>query len=83
MHKVFSCFVFGLAFDLLYSIAEDLAMSQSFMSPLQTITLESLVALEQWAAVQASSRRKTGTRTKTEFPKNNLRRESNPRKNEN
>ena len=58
-------------------------MSQSFMSPLQTFTLESLVALEQWAAVQASSRRKTGTRAKTDVPRNNLRRESTPKKNEN
>ena len=57
-------------------------MSQSFMSPLQTFTLESLVALEQWAAVQASSRRKTGTRVKTEFPTKDRQRESNARKNE-
>jgi hypothetical protein len=57
-------------------------MSQSFLSPLQTFTLESLVALEQWTAVQASSRRKASPRVKAEFPKNNLRREATPKKNE-
>ena len=58
-------------------------MSQSFMSPLQTFTLESLVALEQWAAIQASSRRKTGgNRAKTGFAKDNPRRESKPKKDE-
>ena len=40
-------------------------MSQSFILPGQTFTLESLVALEQWTAIQTSSRRKTGVnRTK-------------------
>ena len=58
-------------------------MSQSFMSPLQTFTLESLVALEQWAAVQASSRRKTGgNRAKAGFAKENPRSESKPKKND-
>ena len=58
-------------------------MSQSFMSPLQTFTLESLVALEQWTAVQASSRRKTGgNRAKAGFTKDSPQRESKPKKNE-
>ena len=58
-------------------------MSQNFMSPQQTFTLESLVALEQWAAVQASSRRKTGIRAKTESPRNSLQREFTPDKKNN
>lgn len=58
-------------------------MSPSFMSPLQTFTLESLVALEQWTAVQASSRRKTGVnRAKAGFSKTNPQRESKPKKDE-
>ena len=58
-------------------------MSQTFMSPLQTFTLESLVALEQWEAVQASSRRKTGgNRAKAGFSKDNPPRESKPKKDE-
>jgi hypothetical protein len=33
-------------------------MSRSFMSPLRTFTLESLVALERWSAEQSTVRRK-------------------------
>ena len=57
-------------------------MSQSFMSPLQTFTLESLVALEQWTAVQATSRRKTGMNRAKAGSKNNPQRESKPKKDE-
>jgi hypothetical protein len=34
-------------------------MSRTFMSPLRTFTLESLVALERWTAEQSASRRKS------------------------
>jgi hypothetical protein len=34
-------------------------MSRSFLSPLRTFTLESLVALERWSAEQSGSRRKS------------------------
>ena len=58
-------------------------MSQSFMSPLQTFTLESLVALEQWSAIQASNRRKSGaSRTKAVFSKENSERELKVKKTE-
>ena len=57
-------------------------MSQSFMSPLQTFTLESLVALEQWAAVQASSRRKTGVNRAKAGISKAPQRDSKPKKNE-
>jgi len=33
-------------------------MAHSFVSPLQPFTLESLVALEQWSAVQSPARKK-------------------------
>jgi hypothetical protein len=48
-------------------------MSRTFMSPLRTFTLESLVALERWSAEQSASPRKAGTNqvknstTKTEL----------------
>jgi len=38
-------------------------MSNSFMSPLPTFTLESLVANGQWAAAQGNARKKTGSKT--------------------
>jgi hypothetical protein len=64
-------FPFGIA--LASSANEEMApMSRTFMSPLRTFTLESLVALERWSAEQANSRRKSGadrakhSNTKTE-----------------
>jgi hypothetical protein len=41
-------------------IGEEMApMSRTFMAPLRTFTLESLVALERWSAEQSASRRKS------------------------
>lgn len=38
-------------------------MAQSFLSPLQPFTLESLVASEQWSAVQAPVRKKSSVKS--------------------
>ena len=42
-------------------IPEEL-MSNSFMSPLPTFTLESLVTNGQWAAAQSTNRKKNGAK---------------------
>ena len=41
-------------------------MSNSFMSPLPTFTLESLVTNGQWAAAQSTSRKKNGAKINVE-----------------
>jgi hypothetical protein len=40
-------------------------MSNSFMSPLPTFTLESLVTSGQWNAVQTNARKKAGSKINT------------------
>jgi hypothetical protein len=49
----------------------EIEMSNSFMSPLPTFTLESLVTDGRWAAAQNDSRKKAGTK--------NLSNKKNPR----